>query len=144
MNASPHILFPIGRNLQDLQKVVRFAEQCGGQLLLLFTYRLTDSNITRQLGSKKRVIAGMANGIRSELETLFADVLGSTQAAPELLVEVGFLSDRIAAAIADRPVDIVVLGSDTLLEKDEIQQLKALSHVRVLTVAELEEASLVS
>lgn len=136
-------MFPIGRNLRDLEKVVRYAEHSGGHLLLLFTYRLTDSSITRHLG-KKRVIAGMANGIRSELETLFADVLAHTHLVPELLVEVGFLSDRIAAAIADRPVDMVILGNDTPLEKAEIEQLKGMSHVRVLSVAELEEPSPVS
>lgn len=122
------ILFPLNGKPEAVDYAVEIAKRSGATLYLLKAYRLTDKKVNK-LPADKSVKHTLDRLIHEEFEKLYLDKLKNSGLKYELLVEVGFLTDRIIAAIKEKNIDMLML--DGLDQKNDDSIIERLSELTV-------------
>lgn len=122
MSQFNRILLPINGNLPAIEYALDMAKQSNAQLYLLKTYRLVEE-MKKLHSSEKSLKLTIDEKIEQEIEDQYSHVLNSSGVDYELMVEVGFLSDRIISNIKEKEIDMLLLdglskwGDDNLIDR---------------------------
>lgn len=122
MSQFNRILLPINGNQQAIEYALDMAKRSNAQLFLLKTYRLVEE-IKKLNSSEKSLKLSIDEKIEQEIENEYSHVLSSSGVDYELMVEVGFLSDRIISNIKEKEIDMLLLdglskwGDDNLIDR---------------------------
>lgn len=129
------ILFPLNGKPEAVDFAVEIARKSGAKLFLLKAYRLTDKKIKKQPGDKS-VKHTLDRMIHEEFERLYLEKLKASGIKFEFMVEIGFLTDRIIAAIKEKDIDMLMLdGLDQKNDDSIIERLNELT-VPVMLIPE--------
>ena len=114
-----HILVPVNGNASTIEYALDMAQRSNAKLYFLKTYRLVEE-IKRHPTTDTSVKQSIDEQIEKEFLENYQALLQDVMVEYELLVEVGFLSDRIIANIRDKDIDMLLLdgfnkGNDEML-----------------------------
>lgn len=118
MSQFKRILFPINGNPKAIEYALDMAERSRAKIFLLKTYRLLEE-MGKHKTSEKSLKLSIDEVIENEFHEKYRELLDKSTVQYELLVEVGFLTDRIISNIKEKQIDMLLLdGLDT--GKDEM------------------------
>jgi nucleotide-binding universal stress UspA family protein len=118
------ILFPTDfsqSSIDAMQYAVRLSATLGAELIILHTFRLTDTHLEgkKLFDSKKNLEISAIN----EFNVFDDKYLKHTGIRYLFLSEVGFMSDRIISNIKEHKIDLLMLGNEMqtkMKEKTEV------------------------
>ena len=122
MSVFSRILFPLNGNEKALDYAISLAKPDDAKLFLLHTYRLTDMKDKVSSNGNKSVIGQIDERFHDKFNKTYLKKLEASGLEFELMVEVGFLVDRIVANIKEKSIDMLLLeglnanDDDTLVE----------------------------
>lgn len=122
MSQFNRILLPINGNLPAIEYALDMAKKSDATLFLLKTYRLVEE-MKKLHSSDKSLKLTIDEKIEQEIEDQYNHVLKASGVNYELMVEVGFLSDRIISNIKEKSIDMLLLdglskwGDDNLIDR---------------------------
>ncbi|MFT4738128.1 MAG: putative transcriptional regulator [Cyclobacteriaceae bacterium] len=137
MSIFKRILLPINGNNHAVEYAFDMAKKSNAKLFLLKTYRLLEE-MKKIKAEDKSLKMSIEQKIEEDFEKHYKKILARYEVKPELLVEVGFLTDRIIATIDEKQIDILLLdglnkGSDeNLIERFEELKVPVLLIPRAL------------
>ena len=102
------ILLPIGNSEHAIHYAVDLARQSEAKLYLLRTYRLLEE-VRIHKSVDKSLKSSLDDLIEEEFFSKYRELLDRSGVDYELLVEVGFLFDRISANIQERGIDMLLI-----------------------------------
>lgn len=129
MASFKNILFPINGNPDAVDYAMEIARKSDARLYLLKAYRLTEHNKIEPSPEDKTVKHAIERTIKEKIEKLYGEKLRSSGMDFEIMVEVGFLTDRIFAAIADKNIDMLML--DGLDQKNDDSMIERISELTI-------------
>jgi hypothetical protein len=119
MSSFKNILFPINGSQQALDYAIMMAKKSYAKLHFLKTYRLTDTRGDKSL-SAKSIKDSLYQQLVDEFESTYKSRLEESGINYDFKVEIGFLTDRILAAIEDSKIDMLLINSFQKSHDDSI------------------------
>lgn len=124
MSSFKNILFPLNGSQQALDYAIMMAKKSDARLHLLKTYRLNDAlaNQDKSVSAKNRKDS-LYEQLVEDFESRYKSRLDQSGIAYDFTVEIGFLTDRILAAIEDLNIDMLLINSfqkspdDSIIER---------------------------
>ncbi|MFY0688359.1 MAG: universal stress protein [Cyclobacteriaceae bacterium] len=120
MSNFDRILIPINGNESAMDFAIDTAKNAGAKLYLLTTYRLTDHNPDMKIVDNKSIRQTLEEEMRNKVESAYNEKLSTSGVPFEILVEIGFLSDRIIANIDELDIDVLVMDNMSFDSDDVI------------------------
>jgi hypothetical protein len=135
MSQFKRILLPINGNLPAIEYALDMAKRSNAHLYLLKTYRLVEE-MKKLHSSDKSLKLTIDEKIEKEIEDEYSQILNTSGVDYELLVEVGFLSDRIISNIKEKEIDMLLLDGLSKLGDDNLVDRFSELNVPVLLIPE--------
>ena len=112
MSSFKNILFPLNGSQQALDYAIMMAKKSDARLHLLKTYRLNDAlaNQDKSVSAKNRKDS-LYEQLVEDFESRYQSRLDQSGIAYDFTVDIGFLTDRILAAIEDLNIDMLLINS---------------------------------
>lgn len=129
------ILLPINGNKSAVEYALDMAKRSTAKLYLLKTYRLVEE-MKKLHSSDKSLKLTIDEKIESEIENKYRNLLEGSGVQYELLVEVGFLSDRIISNIKEKEIDMLLLDGLSKWADDNLIDRFSELEVPVLLIPE--------
>lgn len=108
MSQFKRILLPVNGNPKAVEYALDMAKQSSAKVFFLKTYRLVEE-MQRLHSTEKSLKLTLDEEIEKEFESKYKRILQNSEVDFELLVEVGFISDRILANIKEKKIDMLLL-----------------------------------
>lgn len=129
------ILLPINGNKSAVEYALDMAKRSNAKLYLLKTYRLVEE-MKKLHSSDKSLKLTIDEKIEKEIEDKYSHLLDASGVQYELLVEVGFLSDRIISNIKEKEIDMLLLDGLSKWSDDNLIDRFSELEVPVLLIPE--------
>jgi hypothetical protein len=139
MSQFNRILLPVNGSKEAIRYALDMARRSDAKLYFLLTYRLLDE-INKQKSKDKSIKLTLDEQIEEEFFETNHDLLQDCDVEYELLVEVGFLSDRIISNIQEREIDMLLLDGLSKVSDEKLIERFAELHVPVLLIPNQETA----
>ena len=107
MNSYKRILIPISNNKVSLDYAIDLSNKHNAELFILYTYRLNNlTDLTKNRSMKRDV----ENEIKNGFQESYSSLLNASTITYSVEFEVGFMSDRLVASIAENSIDLLLLN----------------------------------
>ena len=135
MSQFKRILFPVNGNTHAIEYALDMAQRSHAKIFLLKTYRLLEEMSKHKAGDKSLKLS-IDELIEQEFNEKYRPILDKWDVDYELLVEVGFLTDRIISNISEKKIDMLLLdGLNTNTDEMLLERFPELK-VPVLLIPE--------